>query len=161
MIGDDEVAQTDALIASADAEIAEAEAAVVGPQPFTPVMRPGANGRGKLKVGGNWGNKGGTAPIAHRIKQLAQLALLPRVRILGEIADGASFRLEGDERLTLSPPTATERVRALEALHKIGMGDTVTISDLRQRLESQLQMIRSRTEWDTDELVEALRVVWS
>ena len=117
---------------------------------------------GQLRVG-NPGNKGG-GRRPDRIKKLAQKALLPRLRLLAHFADGVAVsQVEddaGNARHKLHSPTPAERIKAIEVLHKIGMGDTVSVSDVRDRLKRQVALIRSQEAWTADELLQALGPVW-
>lgn len=127
----------------------------------TAVMVPPKGGQ--LRVG-NPGNKGGHGRRPDRIKKLAQKALLPRLRLLAHFADGVAVsQVEddaGNARHKLHSPTPAERIKALEVLHKIGMGDTVSVSDVRDRLKRQVALIRSQETWTADELLQALGPVW-
>ena len=108
---------------------------------------------------GNPGNKGG-GRRPDRIKKLAQKLLLPRLHILAHIADGTSVAL-GDEGLKFVAPTPGERTAAIRALKEIGMGETVSVSDVRDRLKRQVAVIRGQATWTQDELLEALTEVWT
>lgn len=125
----------------------------MGPHQHVQVTRVGFKGNGQLRVGGNWGNKGG-GTFTDQIRAQAQADLLPRIGILSQIADGELVVEAGE-------PTATERVRAIEVLQRIGMGDTISVSEIRNRLLTQMQVIRARAMWTADELIAELKAVWS
>jgi len=67
---------------------------------------------------------------------------------------------DGNARHKLHSPTPAERTKALEVLHKIGMGETVSVSDVRERLKRQVSLIRGQAQWDTEELLATLAGVW-
>jgi hypothetical protein len=127
----------------------------------TAVMVPPKGGQ--LRVG-NPGNRGGHGRRPDRIKKLAQQLLEPRLRLLAHFADGVVVsQVEddaGNAKHKLHSPTPAERTKALEVLHKIGMGDTVSVSDVRDRLKRQVALIRSQETWTTDDLLTALGGVW-
>lgn len=102
---------------------------------------PGRNGG--LLLRGNVGNRGGTGRRPDRIKRLAQKALLPRVQLLAHLADGVAVHFDDESGTKLISPTPGERIRALEMLHKIGMGETVSTADVRDRLKTQVRLIRA------------------
>lgn len=62
---------------------------------------------------------------------------------------------------------ASDRIRAMEQLGKFGVGErteqvhTLVSPDIRGRLARMGEVIRSRPNWPTAELVEALRPIWS
>jgi hypothetical protein len=122
----------------------------------TAVMVPPQGGQ--LRVG-NPGNKGG-GRRPDRIKRLAQKLLLPRLHILAHIADGTSVAL-GEEGLKFVAPTPGERTAAIRALKEIGMGETVSVSDVRERLKRQVTVIRGQATWTQEELLVALTEVWA
>ena len=113
---------------------------------------------------GNPGNRGGHGRRPDRIKKLAQKLLEPRLRLLAHFADGVVVsQVEddaGNAKHKLHSPTPAERTKAIEVLHKIGMGDTVSVSDVRDRLKRQVALIRSQETWTADELLVALGPVW-
>ena len=117
---------------------------------------------GALRNGGT--NRGGRG-YPDRIKKLAQQALLPRVRILAHFADGVAVQqqedAEGNREFVLQSPTPRERIAAIEALHKIGNGEQVSVSDVRRRMKAQLRAIHTREMWDRDELLAVLDEVWA
>lgn len=96
---------------------------------------------GALRRGGP--NKGGPGRRPDRIKKLAQKALLPRVQLLAHLADGVAIHFDDESGTKLISPTPGERIRALEMLHKIGMGETVSTADVRDRLKQQVRLIRT------------------
>lgn len=124
------------------------------------VMVPQSHG-GALKRGGSH-ERTGRRP--DRIKKLAQKLLEPRLRLLAHFADGVVVsQVEddaGNAKHKLHSPTPAERTKAIEVLHKIGMGDTVSVSDVRDRLKRQVALIRSQETWTADELLQALGPVW-
>ena len=124
------------------------------------VMVPQPHG-GALKRGGTH-ERTGRRP--DRIKKLAQKLLEPRLRLLAHFADGVVVSQVEDDNGTprhkLHSPTPAERTKAIEVLHKIGMGDTVSVSDVRDRLKRQVALIRSQENWTADELLVALGPVW-
>lgn len=113
---------------------------------------------------GNPGNRGGHGRRPDRIKKLAQQLLEPRLRLLAHFADGVVVSQVEDDagkaKHKLHSPTPAERTKAIEVLHKIGMGDTVSVSDVRDRLKRQVAVIRGQSTWTQDELLEALTEVW-
>jgi hypothetical protein len=115
---------------------------------------------GALQRGGSKGS--GRRP--DRIKKLAQKLLEPRLRLLAHFADGVVVSQveddDGNARHKLHSPTPAERTKALEVLHKIGMGETVSVSDVRERLKRQVSLIRGQAQWDTEELLATLAGVW-
>lgn len=113
---------------------------------------------GALRNGGT--NRGGAGRRPDRIKRLAQKLLLPRLHILAHIADGTSVAL-GEEGLKFVAPTPGERTAAIRALKEIGMGESVSVSDVRDRLKRQVAVIRGQATWTQDELLEALTEVWT
>ena len=117
---------------------------------------PGRNG-GRLLRGGN--HSPGRLP--DRIKRVAQKALLPRVRLLGHLADGVAVEFVEGGATQLISPTPGERIRAIEALHKIGMGSAVNVANLRDRLRAQIRVIRETLPSEqADALLAALHEVW-
>jgi hypothetical protein len=115
---------------------------------------------GALKPGGTIGNRGGHGRRPDRIKRLAQKLLLPRLHILAHIADGTSVAL-GEEGLKFVAPTPGERTAAIRALKEIGMGETGSVSDVRERLKRQVAVIRGQDTWTQEELLVALTEVWA
>ncbi len=119
---------------------------------------------GALASGGKVGNRGGHGRRPDRIKKLAQKLLEPRLRLLAHFADGVVVSQvedeDGNARHKLHSPTPAERTKALEVLHKIGMGETVSVSDVRERLKRQVSLIRGQAQWDTEELLATLAGVW-
>ena len=125
------------------------------------VMEPQGHG-GALRRSGYKNPNAGRRP--DRIKKLAQQLLEPRLRLLAHFADGVVVsQVEddaGNAKHKLHSPTPAERTKAIEVLHKIGMGDTVSVSDVRTRLKQQVALIRTQDSWTTDDLLAALGGVW-
>jgi hypothetical protein len=118
---------------------------------------------GQLRVG-NPGNKGGHGRRPDRIKKLALQLLEPRLRLLAHFADGVAVsQVEGEggkAKHVLHSPSPAERIKAIEVLHKIGTGATVSVSDVRERLKRQVSLIRGQAQWDTEDLLATLAGVW-
>jgi len=125
------------------------------------VMEPQGHG-GALRRSGYKNPNAGRRP--DRIKKLAQKLLEPRIHLLAHFADGVAVsQVEdkaGNARHVLHSPTPAERTKALEVLHKIGGGHPVSVSDVRDRLQQQVALIRSQPTWDSDALLAALTTVW-
>ena len=136
---------------------------------MTPQTPPSTTGElipqphgGALKRGGP--NRGaGRRP--DRVKKLALQLLEPRLQLLAHFADGVVVSqvedVNGTAKHVLHSPSPAERIKALEVLHKIGTGATVSVSDVRERLRRQVQMIRGQDTWTTTDLLTALGEVWT
>ena len=114
---------------------------------------------GALARGGIPGNKGG-GRRPDRIRRMAQRALLKRVPLLAHLADGVAVEFTDDGATRLISPTPGERIRAMEALHKLASSPEVNVALLRERLAAQVRVIRSRAQWTPDELLAELSPVW-
>lgn len=136
-----------------------------------PAVMPGLNG-GTLRRGGT--NKGGPGRTPDRIRKIARQELSKRVRLLGFFADGLAVSIietsdETDpsgkktkQKHVLHSPQVTDRIRALEALHKIGMGETVSVSEVRERLKATMRCVHAADlppEVKTD-LIDQIVEVW-
>lgn len=120
-----------------------------------PVVMPGRHG-GTLRRGGTNKNAGRRPD---RIRKLAQQLLEPRIRLLAHFADGVAVQQHDGEFKVISP-TPAERTRAIEALHKIGMGEQVAVSEVRARMRAQIARVMERETWTRDELLAALGEIW-
>jgi len=114
-------------------------------------------GGGYLVRGGRNANAG-RRPSAIRKKALRMLA--SRLPLVGHIADGVAIALDDDGGHKLVSPRANERLQAIKLLADLGMGETVSVSELRHRLRAQLELIRSQETWSQAELITALGAVW-
>lgn len=119
---------------------------------------PGRNG-GTLRNGGT--NRGGTGRRPDRIKRMAQRDLAATLPHLKHFANGVAVEYVEDGKLVLISPTVGERIRAVEVMHKIGMGEQVAVSDVRARLKAQLRVIRDMMPPEqADQVCAALGEVW-
>lgn len=121
-------------------------------------MMPGRNG-GALRRGGPNGGAGGRKPSQIRKQALKMLG--NRLHVVGAIADGVAVHFEDGGQLKLISPRPGERLQALKLLAELGLGEQVSVSEVRERMRRQLELIRSQAAWDTEELVAALAAVWA
>lgn len=118
---------------------------------------PQAHG-GALQRGGTKG-KSGRRP--DRIKRMMQRDLESTAGHLKHFANGVAVEYVEDGKLVLISPTVGERIRAVEVMHKIGMGEQVPVSDVRARLKAQLRVIRDMLPAEqADAVCAALGEVW-
>lgn len=115
---------------------------------------------GALASGGTVGNKGGgRRPSAIRKKALRMFG--NRLQIVGSIADGITVEIEDETgEWKLVTPKPADRLNALKLLAELGLGEQVGVSEVRERLRSQLRIIRGQATWTTADLVAALAPVW-
>lgn len=100
---------------------------------------PGRNG-GQLRRGGPNGGAGGRRP--DRIRRMMQRDLEEVAPRLKHIAKGVSVRFVENGATEIFSPTPGEQTRAIELMHKIGMGETVPVSDVKARLRAQFRVLR-------------------
>lgn len=112
---------------------------------------------GALKHGG--ANPGaGRRPSAVRKRALAMFA--KNLDVLDFIAQGVTTSFVDGGAQVLVTPKPSERVAAMRLLGDIGLGERVSVSEVRDRLRRQVQLLRGQDTWTTTELLSALAEVW-
>lgn len=130
------------------------------------LLVPRPDGRGALLNGGHVGSGGSPGSAPDRIRRSARRLLLTRLDLVARIADGKPARLPGEDAKFRSViPTPRDQLLAIKLLADVGLGPSVTLADVRERLRSQAQTIRDLVGDGTrgvtaDELLSALSRCW-
>jgi hypothetical protein len=80
--------------------------------------------------------------------------------VLDFIAQGVTTSFVDGGAQVLVTPKPSERVAAMRLLGDIGLGERVSVSEVRDRLRRQVQLLRGQDTWTTTELLSALAEVW-
>jgi hypothetical protein len=113
---------------------------------------------GQLRRGGPSPGSG-RRPSQVRAKALKMFAR--RLHLVGAIADGVAVQFEDGGALKLISPRPGERLQALKLLAELGLGEQVAVSEVRERMRTQLEVLRTQAHWETEELIAALTRVWA
>lgn len=109
--------------------------------------------------------RGGTNPNAGRrpaiVRKRALQMFVRNLPVLDAIARGVQVEFQEGGALVLKSPRPGEQVAAMKLLKETGLGAEVNAGDVRERLRAQVNLIRSRAQWSTDELLDALDSVWA
>ena len=117
---------------------------------------PGKNGGTLMR--GYHGQR--TGPQPRKIRRRALQLLGDNIDVLGHIAAGATVAWGEDGAQELVTPKPAERVAAIKVLSEMALGSQVRAGEVRSRLREQLDVIRSRAAWTSDELIIELARVW-
>ena len=108
--------------------------------------RPQAHG-GALLVG-NPGNAGGSGRPPSAIRAVAREHLDKRIPLLGSFAGNRKAKMN-------------DRIRAIEALARIGLEESIAVADVRRALDATGELIRDRLLHEVaDKLIDDIRAIW-
>jgi hypothetical protein len=106
------------------------------------------------------GNRVGVGRRPNAIRKAALRILSRNIHVLEHIASGVTTEFVEDGNQVLVTPRPSERIAALKLAGELGMGETIKASEVRSRMNAQLDLIASRPTWETGELLKALDAVW-
>lgn len=103
---------------------------------------------GALRRGGPPGGKPGTGRPPSAIRAAAREALDKRLPLLGRFAASTKEK-------------TNDRIRAIEALAKIGLEESIAVADVRRALGATGELIRDRLPPDVaDSLIDDILSIW-
>lgn len=113
-----------------------------------PAKRRQPNGKGALYSAGVPGNRGGSGRPPSELRAAARMELDVRIPLLGKFAGSSKEK-------------TSDRIRAIEALARIGLEESIGVADVRRALDATGELIRDRLLHEVaDKLIEDIRAIW-